>query len=237
MDRIRILGGRRLNGTIPISGAKNATLPLMIASLLTDQTLTLDNVPRLADVALLQRILGNHGVDIMVGGKRAGETADDGQTLHISAAYYRRHHRALRSGVAHARKLLGAGAAGRAHGASAGVAARRLRHRHAPGRSSDHGDGAARRQDRHRRRLCGGERAARPQGRRDRIPQGYRRRHPHRDNGGVARQWHDRDRERGARAGDRRRRRLPQQDGRADFRRRHRADHRRRRRHAPRRAP
>src|SRR5215472_9885158 len=86
MDRIRILGGRRLNGTIPISGAKNATLPLMIASLLTEETLTLDNVPRLADVALLQRILGNHGVDITVGGKRAGETADHGQTLHISAA-------------------------------------------------------------------------------------------------------------------------------------------------------
>src|SRR5499433_387807 len=86
MDRIRIVGGRSLNGTIPISGAKNATLPLMIASLLTDQTLVLDNVPRLADVALLQRILGNHGVDVMVGGKRAGETADHGQTLHISAA-------------------------------------------------------------------------------------------------------------------------------------------------------
>jgi UDP-N-acetylglucosamine 1-carboxyvinyltransferase len=86
MDRIRIVGGRRLNGTIPISGAKNATLPLMIASLLTDQTLILDNVPRLADVALLERILGNHGVDIMVSGKRAGETADHGQTLHISAA-------------------------------------------------------------------------------------------------------------------------------------------------------
>src|SRR5262249_57511 len=45
-----------------------------------------DNVPRLADVALLQRILGNHGVDIMVGGKRPGETQYDGQTLHISAA-------------------------------------------------------------------------------------------------------------------------------------------------------
>src|SRR5262249_33215287 len=71
---------------IPISGAKNATLPLMIASLLTEEILTLDNVPRLADVALLQRILGNHGVDITVGGKRAGETADHGQTLHISAA-------------------------------------------------------------------------------------------------------------------------------------------------------
>src|SRR5262249_40877256 len=55
MDRIRIYGGQRLNGTIPISGAKNATLPLMIASLLTDKTLVLDNVPRLADVSLLQR--------------------------------------------------------------------------------------------------------------------------------------------------------------------------------------
>src|SRR5499433_3111596 len=86
MDRIRISGGRKLNGTIPISGAKNATLPLMIASLLTDDTLILENVPRLADVALLQRILGNHGVDVMVGGKRPGETQYDGQTLHISAA-------------------------------------------------------------------------------------------------------------------------------------------------------
>src|SRR6201987_4739107 len=86
MDRIRIQGGQKLNGTIPISGAKNATLPLMIASLLTDKTLVLDNVPRLADVNLLQRILGNHGVDIMVSGKRSGETQYDGQTLHISAA-------------------------------------------------------------------------------------------------------------------------------------------------------
>jgi UDP-N-acetylglucosamine 1-carboxyvinyltransferase len=86
MDRIRIVGGRRLHGTIPISGAKNATLPLMIASLLTEETLILDNVPRLADVVLLERILGNHGVDIMTSGKRAGETADNGQTLHISAS-------------------------------------------------------------------------------------------------------------------------------------------------------
>src|SRR6202046_2823473 len=86
MDRIRIVGGRRLNGTTAISGAKNATLPLMIASLLTDQTLTLDNVPRLADVALLQRILGNHGVDITVGVNPPGCTLDNGQTLHISAA-------------------------------------------------------------------------------------------------------------------------------------------------------
>ena len=53
MDRISIIGGERLTGTIPISGAKNAALPLMIASLLTRETLTLKNVPSLADVNLL----------------------------------------------------------------------------------------------------------------------------------------------------------------------------------------
>jgi UDP-N-acetylglucosamine 1-carboxyvinyltransferase len=86
VDRIRINGGQRLNGAIPISGAKNAALPLMIASLLTDEVLVLENVPRLADVNLLQRILGNHGVDITVNGKRVGETQYDGQTLNVSAA-------------------------------------------------------------------------------------------------------------------------------------------------------
>jgi UDP-N-acetylglucosamine 1-carboxyvinyltransferase len=86
MDRIRIVGGQRLRGSIPISGAKNATLPLMIASLLTADTLVLENVPRLADVRLLQRILGNHGVDVMIGGKRFGESSYDGDTLHLSAA-------------------------------------------------------------------------------------------------------------------------------------------------------
>jgi len=85
MDRIRIVGGQRLNGTIPISGAKNATLPLMIAGLLTDETMILDNVPRLADVSQLQRILGNHGVDIMIAGKRPGDDPNSGRTIHISA--------------------------------------------------------------------------------------------------------------------------------------------------------
>src|SRR6476619_4150129 len=86
MDRIRIEGGQKLHGIIPISGAKNAALPLMIAALLTDETLILDNVPRLADVAQLQRILGNHGVDITSVGKRPGDRQYQGQTLHISAA-------------------------------------------------------------------------------------------------------------------------------------------------------
>ena len=84
MDRIRIRGGNRLNGTIPISGAKNAALPLMIVSLLSPGTLTLSNVPRLADVRLLQRILQNHGIDITVAGKRAGQTGM-GDVMHLSA--------------------------------------------------------------------------------------------------------------------------------------------------------
>jgi UDP-N-acetylglucosamine 1-carboxyvinyltransferase len=86
MDRIRIVGGRALNGSIPISGAKNATLPLMIASMLTDQTVILDNVPRLADVSLLQRILSNQGVDMLGPGKRPGESQQNGHTLHIAAS-------------------------------------------------------------------------------------------------------------------------------------------------------
>jgi UDP-N-acetylglucosamine 1-carboxyvinyltransferase len=85
MDRIQIRGGARLNGVIPISGAKNAALPLMIASLLTDQMLTLENLPRLADVSQLARILGNQGVDYSVDGKRIGEEAASGQTAHLRA--------------------------------------------------------------------------------------------------------------------------------------------------------
>ena len=53
MDRISIVGGKPLNGILPISGAKNAALPLMIASLLTHDRLTLKNVPNLADVNTL----------------------------------------------------------------------------------------------------------------------------------------------------------------------------------------
>jgi UDP-N-acetylglucosamine 1-carboxyvinyltransferase len=87
MDRIRIVGGQSLRGTLPISGAKNAALPLMIASLLTPETLTLENVPRLADVNLLLRILGNHGVDYKIDGKRVGDAPTTGQTLHLDAGH------------------------------------------------------------------------------------------------------------------------------------------------------
>ena len=85
MDRIRIIGGTRLEGTIPISGAKNAALPLMIASLLTSETLTLENVPQLADVVQLGRILGNHGVDLTIAGKRSTQATNSGQTFRLTA--------------------------------------------------------------------------------------------------------------------------------------------------------
>ncbi|MCB1452336.1 MAG: UDP-N-acetylglucosamine 1-carboxyvinyltransferase [Rhizobiaceae bacterium] len=85
MDRIRIVGGNELNGTIPISGAKNAALPLMIASLMTDETLTLENVPHLADVEQLIRILTNHGVDYSVNGRREEQSQRYSRTIHFSA--------------------------------------------------------------------------------------------------------------------------------------------------------
>jgi UDP-N-acetylglucosamine 1-carboxyvinyltransferase len=85
MDKIKITGGAPLNGVIPISGAKNAALPLMIASLLTKETLTLENMPLLADVTQLERILGNHGVDFTISGKRMGDTENSGRTVHFIA--------------------------------------------------------------------------------------------------------------------------------------------------------
>jgi UDP-N-acetylglucosamine 1-carboxyvinyltransferase len=85
MDRINIVGGRPLNGTLPISGAKNAALPLMIASLLTSERLTLKNVPNLADVNTLARILRNHGVDLAVDGKRSDPSPYLGETFHLTA--------------------------------------------------------------------------------------------------------------------------------------------------------
>jgi UDP-N-acetylglucosamine 1-carboxyvinyltransferase len=86
MDRIRIVGGNELRGEIPISGAKNAALPLMIASLLTEEPLILENVPRLADVKQLEHILENHGVDIAVHGRRPGSDRMDGQRMTFHAA-------------------------------------------------------------------------------------------------------------------------------------------------------
>lgn len=64
MDKIRIIGGVPLKGTIRISGAKNAALPLMAAALLTDETLTLSNMPYLADIKTMSKLLAQHGVSV-----------------------------------------------------------------------------------------------------------------------------------------------------------------------------
>ncbi|MDB5734308.1 MAG: UDP-N-acetylglucosamine 1-carboxyvinyltransferase, partial [Alphaproteobacteria bacterium] len=66
MDRIRIRGGHRLAGEIPISGAKNAALKLMAASILTAEPLTLTNVPRLADVRAMAELLVSFGIQVQV---------------------------------------------------------------------------------------------------------------------------------------------------------------------------
>ena len=67
MARIQIRGGRRLSGTVEISGAKNAVLPILMAALLTDQSCRLGGVPHLRDVTTTMQLLGQMGVDISIG--------------------------------------------------------------------------------------------------------------------------------------------------------------------------
>ena len=165
MDRIRIRGGVPLDGVIAIGGAKNAALPLMAASLLTDETLTLDNVPDLADITTMANLLVQHGVAIEIAG--AGDERPRGSILsaaHITSttAPYDLV-RKMRASV------LVLGPAARALRAGAGVAARRLRHRHAAGRSAHQGLARARRPGRAARRLYRGARAQGAARRRNRV--------------------------------------------------------------------
>ena len=70
MDRIRVVGGRPLEGTVRISGAKNASLPDLCAALLTDEPVILSNVPEVRDIRTMGRVLGALGasVEFRVGG-------------------------------------------------------------------------------------------------------------------------------------------------------------------------
>ena len=74
MDSIRITGGKRLEGKIPISGAKNSALTLLPCALLTDEKLTLANLPRLADVDNFSHLLNQLGVSTKVACVKKGET-------------------------------------------------------------------------------------------------------------------------------------------------------------------
>lgn len=85
MDKIRIKGGVPLRGTIHISGAKNAALPLMTASLLTAEPLVLSNIPHLADIATMANLLSQHGVSLNFDGC-APEGGSFGRVLELCAA-------------------------------------------------------------------------------------------------------------------------------------------------------
>ncbi len=89
MDSIAITGGARLNGSIPISGAKNSALKLMAAAILTDQPLLLTNMPRLADTKFLGRLLQELGVEVSErDGAEGQETLFHAATLTSTFAPY-----------------------------------------------------------------------------------------------------------------------------------------------------
>ena len=73
MDSIHIVGGKRLEGRIPISGAKNSALTLLPCALLTNEKLTLGNLPRLADVDNFSHLLNGLGASTKVAGVKKGE--------------------------------------------------------------------------------------------------------------------------------------------------------------------
>ncbi len=83
MDRMVVRGGRPLTGSLVVSGAKNAALPLMAASLLSDSTLVLENVPRVADIASMGNLLAELGVELVEVTPSDGAC---GKTLTLSAA-------------------------------------------------------------------------------------------------------------------------------------------------------
>lgn len=87
MDKLLIQGGQRLQGDVRISGAKNAALPILCASLLTRQPLVLTNLPHLHDVATMIRLLTNMGVCSTLDGAEAGVTLDANGLTDPTAPY------------------------------------------------------------------------------------------------------------------------------------------------------
>jgi UDP-N-acetylglucosamine 1-carboxyvinyltransferase len=84
MDKIRIVGGARLSGSIVIGGAKNAALALMPACLLTDENLNLSNLPHLADITTMANLLAQHGVEMVLNGQ-APNGGHTGRVLEMNA--------------------------------------------------------------------------------------------------------------------------------------------------------
>ncbi len=90
MQKLIITGGTPLHGSVPISGAKNAALPLMAACLLTDEPLVLSNVPQLADIATMRKLLEQHGVVVDASERANGVSAvslNAAAVAHFTAPY------------------------------------------------------------------------------------------------------------------------------------------------------
>ena len=87
MDKLLIRGGRPLRGEVVISGAKNAALPEMCATLLTEEPVTLLNVPRLHDVRTMRQLLDNMGVTTETLGERGGMRFHAGEPIKPEAPY------------------------------------------------------------------------------------------------------------------------------------------------------
>jgi UDP-N-acetylglucosamine 1-carboxyvinyltransferase len=87
MDKLRITGGRTLQGDVTISGAKNAALPELCAALLTAEPVTLTNVPRLRDVATMRHLLDNMGVKTETHGPRGGVSLHAADPINPEAPY------------------------------------------------------------------------------------------------------------------------------------------------------
>jgi len=87
MDKLRIIGGRPLKGEVTISGAKNAALPELCATLLTSDPVHLNNVPRLRDVATMRLLLDNMGVQTSTHGERGGMSFEAPDSLNPEAPY------------------------------------------------------------------------------------------------------------------------------------------------------
>ena len=136
MDSIWIRGGKKLKGEIPISGAKNAALTLMPCALLTEEKLTLANLPRLADVDSFGHLLNQLGVSTSVAGVKKGEF---GRQMTLPGQRHRLDRRAVRHGAQDARldprPWTDAGSGGRGDCLAAG----RLRDRRSSDRSSSEG--------------------------------------------------------------------------------------------------
>jgi UDP-N-acetylglucosamine 1-carboxyvinyltransferase len=84
MQKLIITGGNKLKGSVQIAGAKNAALPLMAAGLLTDETLTLSNIPYLADVLTMAKLLSQHGANLTMTEESCGMSA--GRVLTMNAS-------------------------------------------------------------------------------------------------------------------------------------------------------